>query len=99
MVEEVAMSEELEVEAFLRNLSPENQDVAHGDAPSNEMDMLSGEGTNDRVNTPASQYQQSIYGSDDDEYDSIFMDVIEEESRMLSQPSGSINDQEMMDLS
>ncbi|KAI9048684.1 hypothetical protein LZ554_007515 [Drepanopeziza brunnea f. sp. 'monogermtubi'] len=100
MVEEVAMSEELELEALLGNLNPEDQDISHGDAPSNEMDMLSGESTNDRVHTQASHYQQSIYGSDDDEYDNIFMDVIQEESRISSQqPSGSINDQEMMDLS
>lgn len=55
--------------------------------------------------------RDSIYGSDDDEYDSIFMDVIEEESRMSQSQSqqqqqqqggGGQNggeDPDMMDLS
>jgi hypothetical protein len=40
----------------------------------------------------------TTYGSDDEEYDHIFMDVIEEENRTASQQPPS-EDQEMMDMS
>jgi hypothetical protein len=44
----------------------------------------------------------TLYGSDDEEYDEIFMDVIEEEQRLSSQQSPApayVDDQEMMDMS
>ncbi|KAH6674629.1 hypothetical protein B0J14DRAFT_45401 [Halenospora varia] len=52
--------------------------------------------------------EESVYGSDDDEYDDIFMDVILEESRASSQVEptrqqqqepGYLQDEEMMDMS
>ena len=50
------------------------------------------------------QTQDTPYGSDDEEYDHIFMDVIEEENRMASQQQQQIpgyldTDSEMMDMS
>jgi hypothetical protein len=50
------------------------------------------------------QAQDTPYGSDDEEYDHIFMDVIEEENRTASQQQQQIpeyldTDHEMMDMS
>jgi hypothetical protein len=50
------------------------------------------------------QGEGTPYGSDDDEYDHIFMDVIQEENRMSSQQQQPQQaepeaDQDMMDMS
>jgi hypothetical protein len=95
IVDEVAMKEEQELEAFLESLSQ----------PHEEMDSLL---WGYQVPTTQShQNQQPLetpYGSDDEEYDHIFMDVIEEENRMASQQQQQIPgyldmDHEMMDMS
>jgi hypothetical protein len=93
MADEVAMKEEEELEALLGSLSQ----------PQGEMDSLLWD---DQVPTTASQQNQNDtpYGSDDEEYDHIFMDVIEEEYRMASQQQQQLPgyldaDHEMMDMS
>ncbi|PVH84391.1 hypothetical protein DL98DRAFT_651622 [Cadophora sp. DSE1049] len=102
MAEEVAMSEEQELEAMLGSMSPEESAFNYGSANSNQMGMLFEEmDTGNRNSNAAPTDQQSIYGSDDEEYDQIFMDVIEQESRMSSQqqPPGYVLDDDMMDMS
>lgn len=91
------MSEEQELEALLQSMGSEDQVAMRDDVPPGEMDTLFG----DRTSAQMPQCQQSLYGSDDDEYDDIFMNVIEEERRISSQQqmSGTQEDEEMMDLS
>lgn len=91
MADEVAMKEEQELEALLGSLSQ----------PQEEMDSLLWD---NRVPTTALQQNQAEtpYGSDDEEYDHIFMDVIEEENRIASQQQQQLPgylDTEMMDMS
>jgi hypothetical protein len=94
MVDDVAMEEEAELEALIGQLSQEGVQYGH----ENEMDsLLFGMDTSNQL----AQHQprpDTPYGSDDEEYDHIFMDVIEEENRMASQKHPS-EDQEMMDMS
>ncbi|KAH7356668.1 hypothetical protein BKA65DRAFT_474472 [Rhexocercosporidium sp. MPI-PUGE-AT-0058] len=102
MAEEVAMSEEQELEAMLGSISPEESYFNYGAASSNQMGMLFGEmDTPTQISRAAPVDQQSIYGSDDDEYDQLFMDIIQEENRMSSQqpPPRYIQDEDMMDMS
>ncbi|KAH7407737.1 hypothetical protein BKA64DRAFT_429243 [Cadophora sp. MPI-SDFR-AT-0126] len=102
MAEEVAMSEEQELEAMLGSMSPEESAFNYGSANSNQMGMLFEEmETGNRKSNATPADQQSIYGSDDDDYDQLFMDVIEQESRMSSQyqPPGYVQDHDMMDMS
>ncbi|KAH9223572.1 hypothetical protein DL95DRAFT_440520 [Leptodontidium sp. 2 PMI_412] len=102
MAEEVPMSEEQELEAMLSSMSPEESHFNYGSVSSNQSGMLFGEmDTSKQISQAAPVDQQSVYGSDDDEYDQLFMDVIREESRMLSQqqPPGHIQDEDMMDMS
>ena len=89
MVEEVAMKEEEELEALLGSLS---QDVGMEEMLWGNYTML------------GQQAQDTPYGSDDEEYDHIFMDVIEEENRTASQQQQQVpgyldTDSEMMDMS
>ena len=102
MAEEVAMNEEQELEALLGSMSPEESAFNYGSANSNQMGMLFEDmDTGNRKSNTAPVDQQSIYGSDDDEYDQLFMDVIEQESRMSSQqpPPDYVQDADMMDMS
>ncbi len=90
MVEEVAMKEEEELEALLGSLS---QDVGMEAMLWGDYTMLG-----------QRQAQDTPYGSDDEEYDHIFMDVIEEENRTASQQQQQVpgyldTDSEMMDMS
>ena len=92
VVEAVAMNEEEELEALLGSLS---QDVGMEE-------MLWGNQTMQGLRDQ--QTQDTPYGSDDEEYDHIFMDVIEEENRMTihqhQQVPGYLDtDSEMMDMS
>jgi hypothetical protein len=93
MAEEVAMIEAAELETRLQEMVPERQEPSQwGNRPEQTSAM--------DMETP--------YGSDDDEYDDIFMDVAKEEVRMSSQedqhqpqePPGYLQDQdhEMMDM-
>lgn len=99
------MSEEQVLEAMLGSMNPEESYLNYGSAPSNQTSMGMSFGKMDTDNHTSQAVpldQQSIYGSDDDEYDQIFMDVIEKESRMSSQqqqPPGYIQDEDMMDMS
>lgn len=43
--------------------------------------------------------EETPFGSDDEEYDSIFMDVIQEEQKMSSQQLAPSQDADMMDMS
>ena len=70
MVNEVAMREAEELEAVLSNILPPNQENQWGQ----------------QQYQSASQGEETPYGSDDDEYDDIFMDVAKEETRMSTQP-------------
>jgi hypothetical protein len=94
MADDVAMEEDPELEALIGQLSQEGVQSGH----ENEMDsLLFGMDTSNQLaqNQPR---PDTPYGSDDEEYDHIFMDVIEEENRMASQQQPS-EDQEMMDMS
>jgi len=92
MVEVVAMKEEEELEALLGSLSRDDAvDSMLWDDPTMQSHRNQ-------------QTQDTPYGSDDEEYDHIFMDVIEEENRMASQqqqqmPGYLDTDFEMMDMS
>ncbi|KAK2625067.1 hypothetical protein QTJ16_005436 [Diplocarpon rosae] len=102
MAEEVATSEERELEALLGSMKYKDQDDTCGSTFSNDTNMLSGDTIHDTATSP--QYQELLetsYGSDDEEYDNIFMDVIQGESQISSQqhPSRYANDQDMMDIS
>ena len=103
MADEVAMKEEQELEALLGSMVPDQQSAG---MRGEEMPLVLFEmETGYQVPTTPTQCEQpppeTPYGSDDEEYDHIFMDVIEEENRMASQqqPLGYLEDQEMMDMS
>lgn len=103
MADEVAMKEEQELEALLGYLNQGGDQTMNQSTPSEEeMNALMWDSQG--PTTPAQQNQQHLetpYGSDDDEYDDIFMDVIQEEQRLSSQqqPSSYPGDQDMMDMS
>jgi hypothetical protein len=94
MAEEIAMIEAAELEARLEEMIPERQELIQWGTGSEQSSAMD-------METP--------YGSDDDEYDDIFMDVVKEEVRVSSQqyqhqpqePPGYLQDQghEMMDIS
>lgn len=101
MVEQVEEVEEKELYALLELM---------GGASSQEEDILPSwnSAMNSSNTVESNQYlhestPETPYGSDDDEYDSIFMDVIEEEARISSQqPPQSAEldaDEDMMDMS
>jgi hypothetical protein len=95
MVDEVAANEEAELEAMLQNLLPEVQQ--QNSLPFGRKNQHMGTLRGNDIDTP--------YGSDDDEYDEIFMDVAREETRASSQqiyqPLEYLQsqDSEMMDMS
>lgn len=93
MVDEVALLEERELEALVGALGQDEW-----------MDELLWENHLSTVQARDQHAQDTPYGSDDEEYDHIFMDVIEEENRMASQHQQQIPgyldmDHEMMDMS
>lgn len=94
MAEEVAKNEEAELEAMFQDVLPQ----AHQETNWNNEDQSS-------LSHRMDQYQETTFGSDDDEYDDIFMDVAKAEvgqsSQQLHEPSylQLDEDQEMMDLS
>ena len=101
MADEIALMEEAELEALIANQETQGaQDGQQEKAPPDEeMDSLLF--SMDEMHAPQHQHPpETPYGSDDDEYDHIFMDVIQEENRMASQSShpGDV-DQDMMDMS
>jgi hypothetical protein len=108
MADEVAMQEEQELEALFLGMNQEE----HGINVQQDT-MVAQQGINpspwafSNQQSPTPQDQpptpsNTMYGSDDEEYDHIFMDVIQEEKRMSSQQQqqGHVNgDQDMMDIS
>jgi len=107
MADEVAMKEEQELEALLGYLNQDdgNQVMNQSMVSELEVNALMWDNSNNQgPTTPAPRDQlppETPYGSDDEEYDDIFMDVIQEENRLSSQrqPSGYSEDQDMMDMS
>lgn len=94
MAEEVAKIEEAELEAMFQDVLPQaSQESSWGHEHQSSLQH--------RMN----QDQETSFGSDDDEYDDIFMDVAKAEigqsSQQLHEPSylQLDQDQEMMDLS
>ena len=99
MADEVALMEEAELEA-LASLN-EKQD-GHQDymPPVDDMDSLLFEMDEQRPATQGPPSPETPYGSDDDEFDHIFMVVIQEQNRIASQPLHPlVGDQDMMDMS
>jgi hypothetical protein len=100
MAGEVAMSEEAELEQYWEMISESTQSntskLSHPDVHTLP-DLRS------RYTSTSQERSETLYGSDDDEYDEIFMDVIEEEQRLSSQqrePTRAYTeDEEMMDMS
>jgi hypothetical protein len=107
MADEVALMEEAELEALASTYTKQaTQSLQAGQQdlpPENEIDALLFS-MDDQIptSTPRAQTRpETPYGSDDDEYDHIFMDVIQEENRMASQPphpSGGGDDMMDMDM-
>ena len=101
MADEVALMEEAELDA-LTSLN-DNQGDQNQMPPDEEMDSLLFEIERQGPTTQANQDRQppeTPYGSDDDEYDHIFMDVIQEEKRTAIQSlQHAGGDQDMMDIS
>ena len=93
LADEVALMEEAEVEAltstYTKQATQSLQAGQQDNAPEeDEMDSLL-LSMDDQIptSTPRTQPRpETPYGNDDDEYDHIFMDVIQEENRMASQP-------------
>ncbi len=93
MADEVALMEEAEIEALaslntnqeIRDCQKEQQEVLQEDEMDSLLFSINGKNANsyDQQDRPP----EISYGSDDDEYDHIFMDVIQEEQRMANQPS------------
>ena len=105
MAADLARQEEMELEGLIANYS---QDQAKISSQDHDMEPM--------YQAPVQQQQhtETPYGSDDEEYDHIFMDVIEEENRMASQHQfqnqqlqqqsqeslpNYLEDHEMMDMS
>ena len=105
MADEVALMEEAELEALIANQTAPDAQTGQQDhmPPDEEMDSLLFSMGEQVRTTPSPQLQPSpetLYGSDDEEYDHIFMDVIQEENRIASQSSHPTDgDQDMMDMS
>lgn len=99
MAEEVEGEEERELNAILAGLEQEQQQPLGEEMDSEGHDLPA---LRD-VQSDAYRGTETPYGSDDDEFDSLFMDVIEAESRQASQqqPSKAAGeeDQDMMDMS
>jgi hypothetical protein len=108
MLDEVAMQEEQELESLInsfgeyQNLHQNNTSVLP-----RTKDYLPPQALSINSNIPITLLPQqhsateTTYGSDDDEYDDIFMDVIQQDNRIpsLEQLPSYLNDHEMMDMS
>jgi hypothetical protein len=104
MADEVALMEEAELEALIANQSADGGQAAQQDMPAEDEIDLSlpsmDEQISERQVPREHQRPETPYGSDDEEYDHIFLDVIEEENRISSQSSHPTDgDQDMMDMS
>ena len=99
MVDEVALMEEAELEA-LASLNEKQGGQQYYMPPGDDMDSLLFEMDEQRPATQGQPSPETPYGSDDDEFDHIFLVVIQEQNRIASQPSHPlVGDQDMMDMS
>jgi hypothetical protein len=112
MADEVALQEEEELEALLGFMSDvESYPNSQTMEPEEDMNALlykmngARNTGNQFPTTPTPQDQPPLdtpYGSDDEDYDDIFREVIQEESRISNQQESSVYleaDHEMMDMS
>ena len=104
MADEVALREEAELEA-LAAMSTEQvtqsfqsiqQDLPLEDKTDS---LLFSMDEHDPAHAHNQPRPETSYGSDDDEYDHIFMDVIQEENRLATQSSHPADGDDMMDIS
>lgn len=99
------MNEEQEMEALIEYFDSNSNDQSMDEQmlPEHNKNNPSWDNSNDQEPTGQRDQPRSDtpYGSDDDEYDNIFMDVIQQEERLSSQQqsSGFGQDQDMMDMS
>ncbi|KAG9239598.1 hypothetical protein BJ875DRAFT_84185 [Amylocarpus encephaloides] len=94
MADEVARNEAAELEAMMEDVLPYGEQ---------DMDALPRH-TQNALHGQRNEPSESLYGSDDDEYDNIFLDVAMDESRWSTaqqpqEPGYLQYDQEMMDMS
>jgi hypothetical protein len=98
MADEVALMEQAELEALMNEQHEPVQPMAEENMDATLFDMC------DRDSKTISTREQrqrpdTLYGSDDDEYDNIFMDVIQEEQRLATHSSQATEgDHDMMDM-
>jgi hypothetical protein len=86
MADEVAIKEEQELEALVMSLSQQKM-PREGEMDELLWGMNGHQGSSTTVPQDQPPTSDTPYGSDDDEYDHIFMDVMQKESRMASQQS------------
>ena len=99
MADEIAMKEEEELEALIHDFSREEATHFNPNALDGSMwDMYSGDPASTTSVLQDPPALETPYGSDDEEYDHIFMGVIQEEDRVASQQPPP-EDHEMMDMS
>lgn len=99
MADEVALMEEAELEALASMNEKQGGQQDHM-PPEDEMDSLLFGLDEQRPATQGQPSPETPYGSDDDEFDHIFMVIIQEQNRIASQPSHPlVGDQDMMDMS
>ncbi|KAG0652119.1 hypothetical protein D0Z07_0986 [Hyphodiscus hymeniophilus] len=104
MADEVALREEAELEALAAmsmEQPPQGFQSIHQHLPSeDEMDLLL-LSTHENISAHARNQPlpETPYGSDDEEYDHIFMDVIQEENRLATESSHQPDGEDVMDLS
>ena len=99
MADEVALMEEAALEA-LASMNEQQSGQQDHLPPGDETNHFLFEIDEQRSATRGQLPPETPYGSDDDEFDHIFMDVIEEENRMASNSSHhQVGDQDMMDMS
>lgn len=106
MADEVALHEQAELDALLVSMSQtQKTPTGYRDQIPTEDDMDSLLWSMDEQPLGKSAHREqpqpeTPYASDDEEYEHIFMDVIQEENRMVGRPEHhEYADQDMMDMS
>lgn len=114
MADEIAMMEKLELEALVASQAEEQDQQFEPELPQlpslhqqpqqlMHVQWGNGAGHQSQQQGIGSTSVGSVYGSDDDEYDSIFQDVFEEEIKLSQSQSQQQQvdgqDQDMMDMS
>ncbi|KAL3424444.1 hypothetical protein PVAG01_03725 [Phlyctema vagabunda] len=93
MADEVARLQDEEIEALLSSLEESNS-LRNDTLGDNRMDLIPSNKMEIQSNDNANLQGESSWGSDDEDYDHIFMDVIQQESRQ-SAAQGQSEDVEM----